>query len=153
MAPLLQVQDLEVRFYTKDGEVQAVNGISYSMEQGDTLGLVGESGCGKSVSTMAILRLIPEPPGKITGGQVLFDLDREYGRIQQAGYPDLRICGIAVDLSGKEIDLAGIIIEKDFVNNTIIVYFKNSLPTLEGHGIHCSNRSYFCKLMRRCMYT
>jgi oligopeptide transport system ATP-binding protein len=73
MAPLLTVQDLEVRFYTKDGEVQAVNGISYSMEQGDTLGLVGESGCGKSVSTMAMLRLIPEPPGKITGGQVLFE--------------------------------------------------------------------------------
>jgi oligopeptide transport system ATP-binding protein len=73
MAPLLQVEDLEVRFYTKDGEVQAVNGISYSMEQGDTLGLVGESGCGKSVSTMAMLRLIPEPPGKITGGRVLFE--------------------------------------------------------------------------------
>jgi len=73
MALLLKVKDLEVRFYTKDGEVQAVNGISYSMEQGDTLGLVGESGCGKSVSTMAMLRLIPEPPGKITGGQVLFE--------------------------------------------------------------------------------
>jgi len=72
MPPLLEVKDLEVRFYTKDGEVQAVNGISYTMEQGDTLGLVGESGCGKSVSTMAMLRLIPEPPGKITGGQVLF---------------------------------------------------------------------------------
>jgi len=73
MVPLLEVQNLEVRFYTKDGEVQAVNGISYSMEQGDTLGLVGESGCGKSVSTMAMLRLIPEPPGKITGGRVLFE--------------------------------------------------------------------------------
>jgi oligopeptide transport system ATP-binding protein len=73
MTSLLQVEDLEVRFYTKDGEVQAVNGISYRMEQGDTLGLVGESGCGKSVSTMAMLRLIPEPPGKITGGRVLFE--------------------------------------------------------------------------------
>ena len=73
MTSLLQVEDLEVRFYTKDGEVQAVNGISYSMEQGDILGLVGESGCGKSVSTMAMLRLIPEPPGKITGGRVLFE--------------------------------------------------------------------------------
>jgi oligopeptide transport system ATP-binding protein len=73
MVPLLEVQDLEVRFYTKDGEVQAVNGISYSMEEGDTLGVVGESGCGKSVSMMAMLRLIPEPPGKITGGRVLFE--------------------------------------------------------------------------------
>ena len=69
---LLEVQDLEVRFYTKDGEVRAVNGISYSLDEGDTLGLVGESGCGKSVSTLAMVRLLPEPPAKITGGQVLF---------------------------------------------------------------------------------
>jgi oligopeptide transport system ATP-binding protein len=73
MSPLLEVKDLEVAFFTKDGVVRAVNGISYSMEEGDTLGVVGESGCGKSVSCMAMLRLIPEPPGKITGGQVLFD--------------------------------------------------------------------------------
>lgn len=73
MRSLLEVKDLEVAFYTKDGVVRAVNGISYTMEEGDTLGVVGESGCGKSVSTMAMLRLIPEPPGKITGGQVLFD--------------------------------------------------------------------------------
>ncbi|NLG50378.1 MAG: ABC transporter ATP-binding protein [Chloroflexi bacterium] len=70
---LLQVQDLEVRFYTKDGEVQAVNGISYSLDEGETLGIVGESGCGKSVSTMAMVRLLPEPPAKITGGHVIFE--------------------------------------------------------------------------------
>ncbi|PKO23723.1 MAG: peptide ABC transporter ATP-binding protein [Chloroflexi bacterium HGW-Chloroflexi-1] len=73
MSPLLQVRNLEVAFFTKDGVVRAVNGISYSLEEGDTLGIVGESGCGKSVSCMAMLRLIPEPPGRIMGGQVLFD--------------------------------------------------------------------------------
>ncbi|OQY22504.1 MAG: peptide ABC transporter ATP-binding protein, partial [Anaerolineaceae bacterium 4572_32.1] len=73
MNPLLQVKDMDVRFYTKDGVVNAVNGISYSMEQGDILGIVGESGSGKSVSSMAMLRLIPEPPGKIEGGQVFFE--------------------------------------------------------------------------------
>ena len=73
MSPLLEVKNLEVAFFTKDGVVRAVNGISYSMEEGDTLGIVGESGCGKSVSCMAMLRLIPEPPGKIMGGEVLFD--------------------------------------------------------------------------------
>ena len=73
MSPLLDVKNLEVAFDTKDGLVRAVNGISYSMEQGDTLGIVGESGCGKSVSCLAMLRLIPEPPGKIVGGSVLFD--------------------------------------------------------------------------------
>jgi len=73
MAPLLQVEDLTVRFHTKDGVVNAVNGISYGMEEGDILGLVGESGSGKSVSSMAMLRLIPEPPGKIERGRVLFN--------------------------------------------------------------------------------
>ncbi|MBN1248654.1 MAG: ABC transporter ATP-binding protein [Anaerolineae bacterium] len=73
MRPLLQVSDLTVRFYTKDGVVQAVNGVSYEMAEGDILGLVGESGSGKSVSSMAMLRLIPEPPGRIENGQVLFD--------------------------------------------------------------------------------
>jgi oligopeptide transport system ATP-binding protein len=95
MTSLLQVEDLEVRFYTKDGEVQAVNGISYSMEQGDTLGLVGESGCGKSVSTMAMLRLIPEPPGKITGGRVLFE-GRDLLKIKPNQMHEIRGSQIAV---------------------------------------------------------
>lgn len=73
MQTLLEVKDLDVRFYTKDGVVKAVNGISYTMEHGDILGIVGESGSGKSVSSMAMLRLIPEPPGKIEGGQVLLE--------------------------------------------------------------------------------
>jgi oligopeptide transport system ATP-binding protein len=70
---LLDVRNLEVAFHTKDGIVRAVNGISYSMDEGDTLGIVGESGCGKSVSALAMLRLLPMPPAKIMGGQVLFE--------------------------------------------------------------------------------
>jgi len=73
MAPLLEVRSLEVAFFTKDGVVRAVNGISYALDQGDTLGLVGESGCGKSVSVLAMLRLLPEPPARIMGGQVLLE--------------------------------------------------------------------------------
>jgi oligopeptide transport system ATP-binding protein len=73
MAPLLEVKNLEVAFNTKDGWVKAVNGISYALEEGDTLGIVGESGCGKSVSVMSMLRLLPEPPAKIMGGEALFE--------------------------------------------------------------------------------
>ncbi|MBN1933515.1 MAG: ABC transporter ATP-binding protein [Anaerolineae bacterium] len=73
MVTLLEVKDLETRFYTQDGVVQAVNGITYSLGEGETLGIVGESGCGKSVSVLSLMRLIPEPPGKITGGEVLFE--------------------------------------------------------------------------------
>ncbi len=73
MAPLLEIKGLQVAFFTKDGMVRAVNGISYSLDEGDTLGIVGESGCGKSVSSLAMLRLLPEPPARIMGGQILFE--------------------------------------------------------------------------------
>jgi oligopeptide transport system ATP-binding protein len=73
MTPLLDVRNLEIAFYTKDGVVRAVNGISYSLEKGDTLGIVGESGSGKSVSLLAMLGLIPMPPGKIEKGEILFE--------------------------------------------------------------------------------
>jgi oligopeptide transport system ATP-binding protein len=71
--PLLDVKDLRTQFFTQDGVVQAVNGISFHVDQGETLGIVGESGCGKSVSVLSVMRLIPQPPGKIVDGQVLFD--------------------------------------------------------------------------------
>jgi oligopeptide transport system ATP-binding protein len=72
MTSLLEVQDLTTRFHTMDGTVHAVNGISYTLEEGQTLGIVGESGCGKSVSALSVMGLIPKPPGKITAGQVLY---------------------------------------------------------------------------------
>jgi oligopeptide transport system ATP-binding protein len=72
MSRLLEVKGLETRFFTQDGVVHAVNGITYHLDEGETLAIVGESGCGKSVGVMSLLRLIPQPPGKITGGQVLF---------------------------------------------------------------------------------
>ena len=72
---LLEIKDLKTRFYTDEGVVQAVNGISYGMEEGGILGVVGESGCGKSVHALSIMRLIPDPPGKIDSGEIWF-----YGR-------------------------------------------------------------------------
>ena len=72
---LLEIKDLKTRFYTDEGVVQAVNGISYGMDEGGILGIVGESGCGKSVHALSIMRLIPDPPGKIDSGEIWF-----YGR-------------------------------------------------------------------------
>ncbi len=71
--PLLEVKDLRTYFYTQEGVVKAVDGTSYVVEEGETLGLVGESGCGKSVSALSILRLIPQPPGKIVSGEIIFE--------------------------------------------------------------------------------
>ena len=69
----LEVKDLRTYFYTEDGVVKAVDGLSYTVNKGECVGLVGESACGKSVSAMSILRLIPYPPGRIVGGQILFN--------------------------------------------------------------------------------
>lgn len=73
MPPVLEVKDLATYFYTMEGVVKAVDGVSYEVEPGETLGLVGESGCGKSVSALSILRLIPHPPGRIVSGEVLLN--------------------------------------------------------------------------------
>jgi oligopeptide transport system ATP-binding protein len=70
---LLQVRDLVVRFRTHDGTIHAVNGVTFDLARGERLGLVGESGCGKSVTNLAIIRLLPKPAGHIEGGEVLFD--------------------------------------------------------------------------------
>jgi oligopeptide transport system ATP-binding protein len=69
---LIDVQGLETQFKTPDGIVHAVNGVSFSLGDGETIGLVGESGCGKSVTMLSVLRLIPSPPGMITAGSALF---------------------------------------------------------------------------------
>jgi oligopeptide transport system ATP-binding protein len=73
MAAMLEVKGLRTEFRTAEGIVHAVNGVSYHLTEGETLGIVGESGCGKSVSALSIMRLIPQPPGRIVGGEVLFE--------------------------------------------------------------------------------
>jgi oligopeptide/dipeptide ABC transporter ATP-binding protein len=72
MPPVLEVQNLVTRFYTLDGVVHAVNGVSFDLDEGETLAIVGESGSGKSVTMMSLLGLIPSPPGKIEGGRAYF---------------------------------------------------------------------------------
>ena len=69
---LLEVKDLRTYFQTDDGLVKAVDGISFQLQRGETLGIVGESGSGKSVTNLSIIRLVPEPPGKIVSGEVIF---------------------------------------------------------------------------------
>ena len=82
--PLLSVRDLRVTFGSGDRTVHAVNGISYDLERGDTLGVVGESGCGKSVSSLALMRLLPRPAARIPTGEILFEGEEILGLSEEA---------------------------------------------------------------------
>ena len=95
MTPLLQINNLSVVFDTDDGALTAVDDVSFSINPGEVVGLVGESGCGKSVTALSLLRLIPMPPGRITSGEVLFE-NRDLLRLPA---PELRT------IRGKRISM------------------------------------------------
>src|SRR5205814_9991069 len=71
--PLLEVEDLRTHCFTRRGVVKAVDGVTFSVAPGETLGLVGESGSGKTMTALSLLRLVPQPGGRIVGGKILFD--------------------------------------------------------------------------------
>ena len=79
--PLLEVADLRTQFESEEGVIRAVNGVSFTVDEGSVLGIVGESGCGKSVTALSIMRLI-DPPGRVTSGQAIFhDEESERDRV------------------------------------------------------------------------
>jgi peptide/nickel transport system ATP-binding protein len=86
---LLEVRDLRTYFSTREGDVRAVDGVSFSVEAGKTLGIVGESGCGKSVTALSIMGLLPKPPAKVVSGEVLFE-GRDLVRANERELEDLR---------------------------------------------------------------
>ena len=90
--PLLEIEDLQTHFFTAAGVVRAVDGVSYAVRAGETLGVVGESGCGKSVTALSILRLVADPPGRIVGGAIRFAGDQSAGaeRKRDGGHPRQR---------------------------------------------------------------
>ncbi len=95
MAPILDVRNLVTRFYTEDGVVHAVNGISYTLGEGESMAIVGESGSGKSVGVMSIMGLIPSPPGKVEAGEVLYG-GRDLVKLSQEELRQLRGSEIAM---------------------------------------------------------
>jgi oligopeptide/dipeptide ABC transporter ATP-binding protein len=87
--PLLEVKDLRTHFMTREGAVRAVDGISFSVDKGKTLGIVGESGCGKSVTALSIMGLLPKPPAEIVSGEILFD-GRDLSKLSEKQLEDVR---------------------------------------------------------------
>jgi len=96
--PLIEVKDLKVQFNVRDGIIHAVDGATFTINRGQTLGIIGESGCGKSVTAKAILRMVPRP-GKVTGGEILY-----HRRIKSNGSEITDIVNITeLDPDGEEI--------------------------------------------------
>src|SRR3954468_21661047 len=92
---VLTVSDLRTYFETEDGTVKAVDGVSFEVKRGETLGIVGESGSGKTVANLSLMRLIPEPPGRIAGGSNEFN-GRDILKLSPRELRDIRGCHIAM---------------------------------------------------------
>jgi oligopeptide transport system ATP-binding protein len=122
---LLEVRDLVVRFRTHDGTIHAVNGVSFDLEPGETLGLVGESGCGKSVTNLAIMRLLPKPAGRIEGGSIAFE-GLDLVTMNEADVRDLRGKEIAMIFQDPMTSLNPVLTVREQMVETIRAHRKTS---------------------------
>ncbi len=121
LTKLLEIRDLKTQFFTSAGVVKAVDGITYDVEPGETVAVVGESGCGKSVSAMSILRLIPDPPGRIVDGSIMFD-GKDLLALSEAEMREVR---------GREI---GMIFQEPMTSlNPVLTIERQITETLEEH--------------------
>ena len=121
MPPLLEVKALHTEFRTGAGLVRAVDGISYTVEHGETVAIVGESGSGKSVGALSILRLIPNPPGRITNGEILFD-GKDLRRLAETEMREIR---------GRDI---GMVFQEPMTSlNPVLTIARQITETLEQH--------------------
>jgi oligopeptide transport system ATP-binding protein len=118
---ILEVKDLKTHFFTPEGVVKAVDGVYYDVAEGETVALVGESGCGKSVSALSIMGLIPNPPGRIVNGEILFK-GRDLRRLDAEGMRRVR---------GKEI--AMVFQEPMTSLNPVLTIGRQMTETLEAH--------------------
>ncbi len=121
LSNVIEIKNLKTEFYTSSGVVQAVNGISYDVAAGETVAIVGESGCGKSVGAMSILRLIPDPPGKIVSGSIVMG-DRDLLKLPMDKMRQVR---------GRDI---GMIFQEPMTSlNPVLTIERQLTETLEEH--------------------
>jgi len=132
--PLLSVEDLVVRFRTHDTLVHAVNGVTFELESGETLGLVGESGCGKSVTSLAMMRLLPKPAGRIEGGRVRFD-DFDLVTLPERDMRDLRGREIAMIFQDPMTSLNPVLTIEEQMVETIQAHRKVSVDEARRRAI------------------
>ncbi|MDA0306774.1 MAG: ABC transporter ATP-binding protein [Proteobacteria bacterium] len=126
MATLLEIENLKTQFFTSAGIVRAVDGISYTVDKGETVALVGESGCGKSVSALSILRLIPWPPGKIVDGHIKFN-GVDLAGLSEEEIRNVRGKDIAMVFQEPMTSLNPVLTIAEQLTETLITHFGSSM--------------------------
>ncbi|MBZ0201378.1 MAG: ABC transporter ATP-binding protein, partial [Ignavibacteria bacterium] len=134
MSKLLEVKNLKTYFYTDDGIAKAVDDVTFDLDSGETLGLVGESGCGKSVSALSIMRLIPDPPGKIVGGEILFK-GKDLVKITDKEMQDIRGNDIAMIFQEPMTSLNPVFSCGDQIDEAVILHQKVSKEEARNRSI------------------
>lgn len=138
MSVLLEVKNLKTYFYTDDGVAKAVDDVSFSIDKGETLGLVGESGCGKSVSALSIMRLIPDPPGKIAGGEIFFK-GRDILKVPEKEMQEIRGNDIGMIFQEPMTSLNPVFTCGDQIEEAVILHQKLSKEEAKKKAIEMLN--------------
>lgn len=138
MAKLLQIKDLATHFRTESGIVKAVDGISYDLEEGEILGIAGESGCGKSVSALSIMRLIADPPGRIVSGEVIFE-QRDLLKLQHSEMRNIRGNQIAMVFQEPMTSLNPVLTIGRQLTETLELHLKMSSGRAKKRAIELLN--------------
>ncbi|MFZ5994511.1 MAG: ABC transporter ATP-binding protein [Thermodesulfobacteriota bacterium] len=131
---LLSIQDLKTYFYTEEGTLKAVDGVSFTVGKGETVCVVGESGCGKSVTALSILRLIPDPPGRIVSGSILFD-GRDIMKLEEEDLRRLRGRRISMVFQEPMTALNPVFTIGDQITEAILVHEKMTRHQAEQRAV------------------
>ena len=134
MSAILEVRDLHTRFNTLDGVVRAVDGVSFDVARGETLGIVGESGCGKSMTALAILRLVPSPPGRIAAGRIVFE-GEDLLQASDARLREVRGNRIGMIFQEPMTSLNPVLTIGDQLSETLIKHLKLDARAARGRAI------------------
>jgi oligopeptide transport system ATP-binding protein len=118
---IIDIKNLKTHFSTRQGEIKAVDGLSYHVYKGENVGLVGESGCGKSVSAMSILRLIPNPPGRIAGGEIFFQ-EKDLLKVSDKEMRDIRGNRISMVFQEPSTSLNPVLTVKEQINESLTLH-------------------------------
>ena len=132
---ILEVCDLSMSFFTSHGELPAVNHVTFTVEKGKTLGIVGESGCGKSMTSLCVMGLFPQPPGKIVGGSILFQ-GRDLTKLKPREMHKIRGKGISMIFQEPMTSLNPVLTIGDQITEAILLHEKVSKAEAKKRALH-----------------